>query len=54
MWKWILRILRRKEPQNTVVMKEFDDTTPKKETVQGTLPIEDQGQSSLEKWGAWE
>jgi hypothetical protein len=54
MWKWILRMFRRKKPQNTVEMKEFDDTTPKKDSVQTQLPVEDAGQSSLERWGVWE
>ncbi len=61
MFRWLRKLFKRRRhtirdphSSNVVVMKKYDDTKVKKESVQSTLPIEDAGQSSLERWGVWE
>tara|TARA_Y100000361_G_C11135326_1_gene331536 strand:+ start:557 stop:748 length:192 start_codon:yes stop_codon:yes gene_type:complete len=62
MLRWLRKLFRRRRhtirdphSSNVVVLKRFDDTKPpKKDSIQTTLPVEDAGQSSLERWGAWE
>lgn len=51
MFNWFWGLFKKKD-DSQIEMERWDTTSPTKETVQDTLPLQDQGQRSLEEWGS--